>query len=148
MTAPAVVQVRDALAAMLAQAVPTSRIIIDRPRADDIDETEVPCIVISFGDLTFDFFEQRSTIMHQGQFELEVFHKPIIGGLNIAIQQYQTVALICAAVLADYTLGGRLQNMMPKGVSPPDSNASDIGGVALTIETTWFTAPDDFNTIV
>jgi hypothetical protein len=148
MTVPAVITVRNALQATIAAAVPTHQIIVDLPRADDIEAADVPCIVITIGNINFDFFEQRSTVKHVCEFEIEIYEKASSGDPSVAIQQHQTVALICAALLADYTLGGVLQDMMPKGVGASDNNAADIGAVQLSVDTVWFTAPGDFNTIV
>ncbi len=146
MPTPAVVQIRNALAAV-ADAALAHNVLIDRRRGDAVEDSEMPAVVIAIPDAEFEIFDMTGTLICAADFVFEIYEREA-SGVSIGVQQQLTMAALNAALMADYTLGGRLQNLVPAGTTGDSENVGDIGAAALTMRATWQCPTADLNTII
>jgi hypothetical protein len=123
-------------------------VFVDRPDAEPFDEADYPAINIRAVTVQFDAApDGQWQTMHRAKFQLDCISGREVGEAIDLINQ-RAVADIIAALHADRTLGGRLQDLNEIAVSGSELDGADIGSALLEIEALFFTPRGDFYTIV
>lgn len=147
MTDTAQAKIIDAMKDVLEGYAPiTMPVIVDRSPEEAIDESEVPCIVISSEAWGFRDSPSQGHVIHTMLVNFDVIDTTAaVGSINRRAQE--TVAHIIAAVGTDPVLGNRIEEFDPVDVAPPMDNGKAIGGTSLQVRVTFYTPRWDHFTI-
>lgn len=149
MPSPAIAQVEDALAAALSAwpALAGQTIITDANTDIAVDETVMPAIQIFSTAYTVEPFDEANQSLHRATIEVEaVSDTPTAGTISRA--NHETLANVLACVAADRRLGGLLADIQEIDVAPSSANGRDVGSASLQFTALFFTARDDWFTIL
>jgi len=120
--------------------------LLDRTVDDPIRREERPAVAIRLGDQTFEFFDQ-STMIVKMDMSLDLF-EDFSGTGSQADRSAVLSANIVAAVHADRTLGGMLQNLEEAGILGGGADLADIRNDVLVYQATFFVPRGDLFTII
>lgn len=149
MSDPAIAKVEDALAAVLAAhpALAGRRIITDRSADVALDQYDGDAITVSTAAYSFEVSDENWTTLHTALVDFEsVSRTQVVGTISRA--NHRTLAHIMAALAADRTLGGMVQDIQEIDVAPAGANGKDAGTASLQCSVQFFTPRDDWFTIL
>jgi hypothetical protein len=149
MPSPAIAQVEDALGAALAAwpALAGHTIITDGNPDIALDDAAMPAIQIFTTAYTVELFDEYNQSLHRATIEFEaVSDTPTAGTISRA--NHETIAHVLACIAADRQLGGLLQDIQEVDVAPSSANGRDVGSASLQVTALFFTARDDWFTIL
>lgn len=118
---------------------------VDRSRDDAIDP-DTNTLVISTTALSMRQFEE----LNQTEVTQVVEFEFISGGAapgTLRRTNLRAAAAYHAAIAADRTLGGMLQDVQETDIVPADIGGADVNGVSVQYQVTYFIAQDDWLTI-
>lgn len=145
MTTPASRQVQAAFASLIL--VPLGlNTLLDRTPDEAIQPGERPCVAVSLGDQTFEFFDQSTTVVKMDLF-VDIF-EDTKGVGSQADRSATKSARIVAAAHADRTLGGRLQDMEEVAIQGGGSDLTDLRNDRLAYQVTFLVPRGDLFTII
>lgn len=149
MSEPAIAKVEDALAAVLARYGPLARRRIITDRSDDValDQYDGDAITIATAAYSFEVSDESWATLHTALIDFEsVSRTQTVGTISRA--NHRTLAHIMAALAADRTLGGMVQDIQEIDVAPAGANGKDAGTASLQCSVQFFTPRDDWFTIL
>lgn len=145
---PAIAKVEDAIAAQIA-AWPalTGYAVVTGQSADEaLDEGTDKTILISTAAYSFDVADENWMTIHTALIEVEsVSQFQAVGTISRANQT--VLAHVLAAVAADRSAGGRLQDIQEIDVAPSAAIGKDVGSASLQFRVLFFTPRGDHFTI-
>lgn len=146
---PAIRKVQIALQTLVAAALNHQRVFLDRGLEEPLQESEQDGIVIRVSDLQFGVSPENmgNTTLNSATIDLDL-HARYNPTLSIGAANELAAAKIVAALGADRTLGGRLQNLEEDLLSPSDPSRVAVGCATLTLDVQYFTPRGDPFTIV
>ena len=136
MPTPALTQIQAALAAQLTS-LTGIRVYYDRQADEAVEAEERPALIIRFGQQSQSEHDQ-STTQHDVGLEVDLI-VDTDGGDTMVDQINLWAAKVVQAIHADWTLGGRLQNLVEHSVTPDNSHHTDLGNAILALDVTFFT---------
>jgi hypothetical protein len=150
MADPAIAQVEDALSAQIgaypALADWTVRTDGSKDIAIDPDELGDVLNVYTVAYAPDQSDEQHSTF-HEALIEVEaVGTRPMVGTISRAV--HTALAHVVAAVAADRSLGGLVQDIQEIDVAPSGANGKDVGSASLQFKVQFYTSRSDWFTIL
>lgn len=120
--------------------------LLDRTVDEPIMDTERPAVAVRLGDQAFSFFD-LSTMQVTMDIALDIF-EDTKGTGSQADRSAILSARIVAAVHADRTLGGMLQDLEEVGITGGGSDLTDIRNDVLAYQATFFVPRGDLFTII
>lgn len=120
--------------------------LLDRTPDESIQDSERPAVGLRLGDQAFEFFDQSTTIVKM-DIALDIF-EDTKGSGSQADRSAAMSARIVAAVHADRTLGGMLQDLEEAGISAGGSDLTDLRNDVLTYQATFLVPRGDLFTII
>lgn len=144
----ALTKVEDALKAALEAYGDLSAytVLTDQPVDVAIEEDQLPAILIRTVAYEFDQADEQNQTLHTATIEFEIVTKS--PALVISRANHTAAGHILAAIAADRTLGGRLHDIQENDLAPADANGKDAGAASLQFIAEFFTARDDWFTII
>lgn len=144
---PAIRKVQAAIKAQIFAAYPALNVIIDRTDDEPLDENEWPAAIIKM------MVDEMSHGPEQGQCSHRVIvHIECQSGNtatnSIDAVNQMTIAQIVAAIHADRTLGGRVEDIEESTSDASENAGADAGAAVLLFETRYYTPRGDLFTIV
>lgn len=147
---PAIAQVEDALAAQIGAWPDLAgwSIRVDESADVAIDLTATPRVINIYTVVyKVDQSDEQNQSVHDATVEFEVVSgKPQVG--TISRSAHATVARIMAALHADRTLGGLIEDIQEDDVAPAGGTGKDVGNVSLQCTLRFYTPRGDWFTIV
>lgn len=143
---PALVKVQTALVAAL-QTLTGINILVDRTIDEPVDPSERPAIVPRIVEVTFDTPFSIGETLHTIVVDLDLYAEPLVDAAissRLAVMQ----ARVIAAIAADRTLGGLMQQFEERSFTADPQSVPDLGCATLTFEGQFNTPRGDFNTIL
>lgn len=143
---PAIAKVEDALADALRNYPGlTGKTIFTAVNADDAQEAG--SIIVYTMAYKIDQFDELGQTLHSATIEVECIEGPSsAGAVSRACQT--TIAHVLAALAADRTLGGMVNDIQEVDVAPTTQSGRDHSAASLQTAVTFFTARDDWFTII
>jgi hypothetical protein len=121
-------------------------VLLDRTPDEAIQPSERPCVALRLGDQQFEFYDQSTTSVKM-DLNLDIF-EDTKGAGSQADRSAVVSANIVAAVHADRTLGGRLQDLEEAGIQAGGSDLTDLRNDVLVYQATFFVPRGDMFTII
>lgn len=148
MPSPAIAKVEDAIAAQIdAYASLSDYTVVTGQSADEaLAEGTDKAILISTAAYSFDVADENWMTIHTALIEVEsVSQYQAAGTINRANQT--VLAHVVAAIAADRSVGGRLQDIQEIDVAPSAAIGKDVGSASLQFRVQFFTPRGDHFTI-
>lgn len=137
-------KIRDTLSAYPALSGWT--ILADESRDIALEEgtdNTLQIYTVSYG---FNVADENWMTLHTATVEIEsVNQTPALGTINRA--NHTALAHVLAALAADRSLGGMLQDLQEIDLAPAGANGKDVAGASLQIQVQFFTPRGDHFTI-
>jgi hypothetical protein len=147
MADPAIIQIRDALAGILA-AVPQCKVYVDRGEAEPISQDERPAIVVRVVEQRFDWMERgQGAQRHTAMIDLDFYEESLTwNGISARLAEMQAQAV--ALIAADRTLGGRCFDLNFESSTAELDATPDLGCATLTLTAEYLTPASDWTTLI
>jgi hypothetical protein len=146
---PAIAKVEDALQAVLEAWPALSGYTILTDQSEDIalEEGADKQIVISTMAYSFEVADENWMTAHRAIVDFEAINQQqTLGTINRA--NHTALALVIAALAADRSLGGRVQDIQERDVAPSNANGRDVGSASMQVHIDFFTPRGDHFTLV
>lgn len=149
MADPAVPAIRKIAAAMM-QAIATARPdlhgFIDRSQAEPLNEGQWPGYVLRY-EVKWSLAPDLGQYYHTATMSFEC-QSGNSAGATLDLTNQRSVADIHNALMADPSLGGRLDDLQPIGSDQTQPESADVGSAVLQMQATYYTLIHDINVIV
>lgn len=145
---PAIVKIVNALADVLA-GVPQVQVFTDRNESEPLSESEVPAIVVNMIDTSLDERQEHGfhAQIHTATIHLD-FYENFEAFNSISFRQQEMIAQAAAFINADWSLGGRLQELTFIGVSNASNAQADEGAAVLELRIRFVTHFNDWTVLI
>jgi hypothetical protein len=147
MADPAIRKVQDHLKGLIEAARPDLNVFIDRSDDEPLGEGDWPGAVIRVTDVRFSPFEQQGMTRVDAIIQIDC-QSGFAGGETIDLINQTSIADIVAAVHADRTFGGRLQDCEETAASGSEASGADVGCAILEYAIIFFCPRGDLYTIL
>ena len=145
----AVVQVGDALAWVLGANENLSSFTIINDLSSDVatDETDGETVRLFLTAHSFENQHMMGQTRHVATYEIEVATRASIYG-SLDRRSLNAIADIVAAIAADRTLGGKVEDIQEVDTASAIANGKDASGASIQFQTVFYTSRSDWSILV
>lgn len=120
-----------------------------RTAEDAVQAEELDCVLISEGESTIEYFEGQAggTVYHRTRFFLE-FMARATKTQTKREAAYELFTTGINALMADYTLGGQVENLLPVTYGGEEDDGKDFASVLLDLDVLFATGTADWATLL
>lgn len=145
----AIAKVEDALADRIRTWPALSIFTVMVDESEDIAVEADPEKVIRISTVAYDVdqSDEQGQTLHNATIECEVVNGTQAFG-TISRANQAAIAHMVAAIASDRTLGGRVEDIQENDVAPSNAIGKDVSAASLQIRLQFYTARDDWFTII
>lgn len=143
---PPQIKVERAIACVLASHGPLSgwAVLTEQPLDAAIEVEDCPALVVRTLGLGFDpSFESNCPALNVATIDIEALVMDPEPGATVPAIAGAALTHCRNALLADYTLGGMLQDLLPIDLAPGDGQRRDAGAISIQFRAEYLTDRED-----
>lgn len=124
-------------------------VLVDTDDRDPASPDECPAVMIRENGAELVFIEGQAggTILHRAAFDL-TFCQRALGDNEARSNAYELFSTVLCALLADFTLNGKVQEVRPVSYGGTQPVGQDVEGIDLDLQIDFCTSITDFDTLI